>query len=103
MKIKFEEIKSRQLWIHKELLHSLDGDTISKAKEEAAFDVKILVNGSELEPKFLNDLVHNMSTYIEGRAKSMLNDKMMKANEKAQQLLDIVESASDKIIRGFDV
>jgi hypothetical protein len=34
MKITFEETNSRKDWIHEELLHSLDGDTIQKASRE---------------------------------------------------------------------
>ncbi len=60
MKITFDETTSCNEWIHKELLESLTGEVINKATEERAYNVKLLVNGVELEPKFFNDIVNNI-------------------------------------------
>ena len=62
MKIKFEEIKKRKQWIHRELLRSLDNDTINNARSKGEFDVKIVVNGTELDT--LNEVIAESTNSI---------------------------------------
>ena len=60
MKITFDETLSRKEWIHRELMESLTDEVISKAANDRFYEVKLLVNGIELEPNFFNDLVNNI-------------------------------------------
>ena len=103
MKITFEETSSRKQWIHKELLHSLDFDTINNTKNDAAYDVKLLVNGKELEPKFFNYLVENINKYIDDRAKELINDKLWDAKMKADKVYDVINKINDDIREEFNI
>ncbi len=103
MKITFEQTLSRKEWIHKELLNSLDGETISKAQKEGAYEVKLLVNGNELEPKFFNDLVSNIAKYVEKEAKEMIEEKLFEAEQKAIKLEEMIKLATEQIRDEFGI
>lgn len=101
MKITFEEVLSRNLWLHNELMNSLTGEIIEKTKEDRFYDVKLLVNGVELEPVFYNKLVNNIEKYIEDEAKHLVCEKLAEAENKLNQLIDLINTAKGSIIDGF--
>lgn len=103
MKVTFEDILSKKEWLHTELLKSLDNDTITKCTEAREYDVKLLVNGKELEPKFYNDLVNNIEKYIDRQAESIVNDNLYVSTEKARMLEQIVQEATEKIREEFNI
>lgn len=103
MRITFEEVLSKKEWIHSELLNSLDGDTINEATKEGAYEVKLLVNGKELEPKFFNDLVNNIEKYIDSRAKQIVEDRLYEAEMKARKLEEMIKQATDYIREEFNI
>ena len=103
MRITFEDTNSRKEWIHTELLNSLDGDTISNASKERAYEVKLLVNGKELEPKFFNDLVNNIEKYVDKAAKQLVEDRLYEAEMKARKLEEMIKQATDDIREEFDI
>ena len=103
MKITFEEVLSNEDWIHKELLNSLDGDTISNAAKDGAYEVQLLVNGTKLEPKFFNDLVNNIEKYVDAQAKQLVENKLYEAERKAQKLEEMIKQATDDIREEFDI
>ena len=103
MKITFEETLSRKEWLHKELMSSLTGDIITKATEDQFYDVKLLVNGVELEPTFYNRLVDNIEKYIDAEAKSLVHQKLVEAVNKSRKLTEIIEAAKNSIIDEFNL
>jgi len=103
MRITFEDTNSRKEWIHTELLNSLDGDTIMNAREEGAYEVKLLVNGKELEPKFFNDLVNNIEKYVDKTAKQLVEDRLYEAEMKARKLEEMIKQATEDIREEFDI
>ncbi|QQO97077.1 hypothetical protein Nekkels1_72 [Cellulophaga phage Nekkels_1] len=103
MKITFEQVLSRQEWIHRELLSSLDGDTISEAQEKGVYEVKLLINGKELEPKFFNDLMNRLELYIKEEAREMIEEKLFKVEQKGIRLEEIVKLATEKIRDEFNI
>jgi mevalonate kinase len=103
MKITFEEVVSRKEWIHKEILNSVTTDIINKAFEDQFYEVKILINGIELEPKFYNDLITNIDSYVDREAKNMIKEKLEEALNDAMKLNDLIEEASDKIREKFGI
>ena len=103
MKITFEETLSRKEWLHKELMASLTGDIISKAREDQFYDVKLLVNGVELEPNFYNKLVNNICKYIDAEAKSLVLQKLEEVEKKSKKLSELIESAKNSIINEFNL
>jgi ferritin-like metal-binding protein YciE len=103
MKITFEETLSRKEWLHKELMESLTGDIIAKASEDQFYDVKLLVNGVELEPAFYNKLVNNIEKYIDSEAKSLVRQKLEEAEEKSRKLSELIDAAKNSIIDEFNI
>mgnify|MGYP003544360237 CR=1 FL=1 len=103
MRITFRETLSRKEWIHKELMESLTGDIITKASEDQFYDVKLLVNGVELEPAFYNRLVNNIEKYIDVEAKSLVRQKLEDAEEKSRKLSELIDAAKNSIIDEFNL
>lgn len=104
MKITFDEIVPRRdEWIHKELLRSLHGDIIHKAKDDRFFEVKLLVNGVELEPSYFNDIMNNLEKYIDSEAKVLAKEYFEELRIKSQKLSDMIDEATRKIANEFSL
>ena len=101
MRISFREALSRKEWLHKELMQSLNGETIAKAIEDQYFDVKLLVNGVEIEPSFYNNLIDKIDEHIENAAKAKIIQNLEKAIAAAYELNELVEKAKANIINQF--
>ena len=82
MKITFEELMNRSEYMHIELLNSLTNEIIEKARSNGEFEVNMLVNGVKLEPRWFNDLMANIETYI-------YNEARMIADEKNERLITV--------------
>lgn len=103
MKVTFEEVVSGKTWLQNELLNSLDGDTITKARNDGFYDVKLLVNGVELEPQLFNKIMDGIASYIDAQAKSLVKEKLENAENKARKLESLIIEASNKIQEEFDL
>lgn len=103
MRYTFDEILSEKEWLHKELINSFTNEIFSKIKEDGFIDVKLLVNGIELEPKFYEDLIKNIEKYIECEAKSYVTEKLKEVDEKARELADIIEETTNKIFEDYNL
>lgn len=101
MKITFKELLNGKEFIHHELLQSLTGEVIDKALEKECYDVKFLVNGVELEPKFFNNVFNNIEKYIEKEAQKLINDRCFEAEMKARKLEETVQEAIENIREEF--
>ena len=101
MRITFEETLSRKEWIYSELMNSLTGDIITNAREKGFYEVKLLVDGVELEPMLLNKLLTNIEKYIDNEAKAIVNQKFIEAENKINQLTEIFNDAKYKIQNDF--
>lgn len=103
MKVTFEDLLSRKEWLHGELLNSLTVDVINQANDDKFYDVKLLVNGIELEPQFFNDIMNNVVKYIEKEAKSLVREQLEVAEQKARKLSELIDEASNQIKGEFDL
>lgn len=103
MKITFKDVLSKQEWLHKELMNSLTGDVIVKASNDRFYEVKLLVNGIELEPTFFNDLVNNIGKYIDAEAEKLAAEKIAKISERQNILLNVIDEAIYKIKDEFNI
>ncbi len=103
MKLTVEQLLSRDNWLHHELIRSLSFEIIEKAKEDGFYDIKLLVNGVELEPDFYNDLVCNIEKYIDSEAKNLIKNELEKAESESRKLYEIIKAAKDSIIDKFDL
>jgi len=103
MKISFEEILGNKAWLHEEILSSVTSDIIEKASQDRFYDVKIVINGIEVEPVIFNKLVNNIEKYIEGEAEVIAESKLQDALSKAKKLEEIVSEACSKIRDEFNI
>lgn len=103
MKITFDETLSRKEWIHRELMESLTDEVISNAANDRFYEVKLLVNGIELEPNFFNDLVNNIEKYVDAEAEKLAAEKISKITERQNVLLNAIDEAIYKIKDEFDI
>jgi len=101
MKITFEEILSKHEWIHRELLNTLDAETIFKAEQEQFYDIKILINGKEFEPKFFNRIMLSMEKHIENAALTLLSEKLSDAEQEAENFLEKIKEMKDNMLDSF--
>lgn len=98
MKITFEETLSRKEWLHSELMNSLTGEIIEKAMEDQFYDVKLVVNGIEIEPYLYNDIMNGIENYINQQAKSLIKEKLNEVDNKISQLNGIIDESKNKIL-----
>ena len=103
MKITFEEALSRKEWLHTELMNSLTGDLITQASEDRFYEVKLLVNGIELEPQLFNKIVNNIEKYIDEQAKSLVREKLEEAENKVRRLSELFDEVAYKIKDEFNL
>jgi uncharacterized protein YllA (UPF0747 family) len=103
MKITFKELLSRKEWLHTELMNSLTSDLVIKASEDQFYEVKLLVNGIDLEPQLFNSIMNNVEKYIENQAKSLITEKLEEADNKARKLSELIDEVSEKIKNDFDL
>ena len=103
MIVTFEEVLSKKEWLHSELLNSLTGEMIQKAAADGFYDIKLLVNGEELEPEFFNKIMNNVEKYIIKQAKSYLVEKLEESSQKIRKLEELYTQAANKISEEFDL
>jgi len=97
MIITYEEILHNKTWLNQEILQSLTQEVFDKAKEQKQYDIKLLVNGIELEPKFLTDLINNIEKYVNRQAEDIVEERLSTALNKAKDLTELIDVFSDKI------
>lgn len=99
MKISYKEILSKKEWLHSVILSSnLPDEVYEKTKGDDFFDVKLVINGIELEPKFLNDLMNNIEKYVDIEARSLIRDKLSEVDNKAEKLRHMIDKATSFLI-----
>lgn len=103
MRITLEETLSTKDWLHAELMNSLTVDLINKAHEDRFYEVKLLVNGVELEPQLFNKIVNNIERYIDEQAKSLVREKFEEAENKVRIISELFEEAANKIKYEFNL
>lgn len=107
MKITFDDTINKKDWLHRCLLSSLTDEAIHSGIETRSYEVKLLVNGIELEPKTLDDLLTNVEKYIDSEAKALFEKTYTEPAErlrlKMNKLEDIIKDAKDKIIEEFEI
>ncbi len=103
MKITFEEILADNEWIHVELLNSLPGEVVTKAQLDRFYDVKLLVNGIELEPVIYNKLISGIDDYIDSQAKALMKEKLDELDSRVRDLDTIISEAKEKIREQFNI
>lgn len=106
MKITFDEVLSKSTPIENELMQSLNTQvfaTIDLQNNTREWDVKLVINGVEVEPVMYNLLFSHTEEWIEERAKEYLKDKLGEADAEVSRLLEYINQAKENIIEKFDL
>jgi len=97
MIIPFDNILKEENFIQSELLGSLSGEDIYDGQKKGEYDVKLVVNGRDVEPKLLNELVTNIEKYVELEAKAMLEEKFDDVLKDIAGLKEAVEELKENL------
>ena len=103
MKITFKEILSSSEWLHSELINSLTDELITKASNDQFYDVKLIVNGVELEPLLFNKIMNNIEKCIREEAKSLIREELEEVENKVNNLSYIFDNVKNKLFDEYDI
>lgn len=101
MRITFDETLLRTEWIHTEILNSIPHDILEKAAADRFYDIKILINGVEVEPVIFNNIMNDVEKYIDAQARSLITEKYQEAEDKARKLHEMVDAVTKSINDNF--
>ena len=103
MKITFDELLRRERgeWLLEEIMNSLPKEVIDSAMEAREYDVKLVVNGFDVEPVILHDMITNVAEYIEKQARHNVSEILEEAEGEAYDLLHTVQEAAQDIKARF--
>ncbi len=101
MIISFKEIRNKKGDnLRKELYQSLTDDVLINRSKKGSYeiDVKLIVDGVELDPKLLHSLISNIEEFIEDKANEIILNRMNDIEyKKMKELEDIVTEAVIKV------
>lgn len=98
-----------KFWLCEELMHSLTVAIISDAvkaankPDEATYDVKLVVNGVELDPMILNTLLNKAEKFIDSNAETIANEKLSVALAEVHAIGDLLKEAEAKIRDKYNI
>jgi len=107
MKITFGEALSRKTWLQKELMQSLTDECLNckEAIEKQEWDVKLVVNGVDVEPVWFNSIMTKLDEHIEIEAKILFEQHLESIQEtledKTKKLLGDMQDIHDDLINGY--
>jgi hypothetical protein len=102
MKITYDELIEKE-WLYIELMNSLPDDLIAQTSKDGFYEVKLLVNGIEIEPQLFTEIVSNIEKYIDKEAKCLLRNKFEEVDDKIFRLHELFNEATDKIKSEFNL
>lgn len=105
MKITFDEILANKggLNLHHELLNSTPSEVIDSAMTDRFYDVKLIINGIEVEPLLFNKLMNSIEKHIDNEAKNLISEKLQEAENKVMRLDNLVREAALRIREEFGI
>jgi len=89
--------------LHIALMGCLTPEIIESAREAEAYDVKLVVNGIELDPTILNLFSEKAEEWVETRAKKMAAEKFHEAAHAASEFARMVNDAKSALIEKYGV
>lgn len=98
-----------KFWLCEELMQSLNSDIISDAvqaankPDEATYDVKLLVNGVELDPMVLTALLTKIEKFVDYNAETIANQKLSGALAEVHAIGDLLKAAEEKIRDKYNI
>jgi len=103
MRLTYDEVLKRSEHLHKEIMGSVPLEVLKTTNAERCFDVKLIINGVECEPIYLNSIWKKIEEYVDREANIKANEKVKEALDKIYIINDIIKDASTKIMEKFDL
>jgi hypothetical protein len=103
MIITFQEAISEDDLLHIALMSCLTPEVIEQAMEKKEYDVKLVVNGVELDPTILNLFNEKADEWVETRAKKMAAEKFHEAAHAASEFARMVNDVKSALIEKYGV
>jgi len=101
--ISFKDAKKDD-WLHRCVLNSMTHEIIDKGREKNdTIEIKLVMNGIEVKPTLLDELMNNIEKYIDKIAKGLAKEKLEDAMREVDQLHDIVEEACNTIREKYNL
>ena len=103
MEITTKDLIEKNTWLNSEVLQSLPIDYSINSEYKDRLDVKLIINGTEVEASLYNDLLDNIEKHIDKQARSIILDDLEEAHDEVYKLKRAVEEAKNNIIRRFEL
>lgn len=103
MKITFDDAISKDDLLHIALVDCLTPEILDSAMESREYEVKLVVNGFELDPKVLNLFHEKADEWIETRAKEMAAAKFHEAAREAEIFAKMVNDMKNSLIEKYNI
>lgn len=71
------------------------------AKDRGQFEIKLVIDGKEMNPALLEKYYSNIDKYIKEQAQKLALETVREALNESHKLTEIVQDAGDKIIEKF--
>lgn len=103
MKISFQDAIHKNDLLHIALMNCLTPEVIESAREAEEYDVKLVVNGVELDPTTLNLFQDKAEEWIETRGKEIAAEKFHEAAKAAEDFSIMVNDIKNKLIEKYGI
>ncbi len=98
MKLTFKELLSRSEHLHDEVTSSVPDEVWGKLGEDKFYDVKLVINGIECEPRIYNKIIKNFDKYIETEAQNIVKDRFQDIESEADRLNEIIKNQISNLV-----
>jgi hypothetical protein len=103
MIITWKSLLNENTWLNACIMDSLTNECIESGCEKKQYEVKLLVNGIEIEPKLLEKLILNVVKYIDSEALKVADEKLKDALHDVELLNDIIKEVTYKIRDKYEI
>jgi len=109
MILKWQELlnrgrKGNNFWLSKVIMNlPFSSETIDSGKEKQEYEIKLLINGFEHDPNWINKFIESIDEYIDKEAQIKANELYREAMRKGEILNEIIEEATNKIAEEFNI
>lgn len=108
MKITFKEALSGKTWLQKELMQSLSDECFDTLEpNQDWWDVKLVVNGVDVEPVWFNSIMTKLEEYIDTEAKLLFEQYLENIQEdlknKTRKLLDDMQNVHEDLLSSYKI
>jgi ribosome biogenesis GTPase A len=103
MKIPFKDAIGKNDLLHIALMNCLTPEVIDSAREKEEYEVRLVVNGVDLDPTTLNLFQDKAEEWVETRAKEIAAEKFHEAAKAAEDFSKMVNDIKFALIEKYGV